>query len=50
MIVLGAILLVIGFIVGLPLVWTIGVVLILAGLVLALVGRTHPVGGRAHWY
>lgn len=50
MIVLGAILLVIGFILSIPLVWTIGVVLILAGAVLALVGRTRPIGGRAHWY
>lgn len=51
MIVLGLILLVIGFLAGISILWTIGIVLVVAGLVLALVGRTgRKVGGRAHWY
>jgi hypothetical protein len=51
MVVLGAILLVIGFIAKISILWTIGIVLVVVGLVLALVGRTgRKVGGRAHWY
>jgi hypothetical protein len=51
MIVLGAILLIIGFIADISILWTIGLVLIVVGAVLALLGRTgRKVGGRAHWY
>jgi hypothetical protein len=51
MIVLGVILLVIGFIIGIPVLYTIGIVLALAGVVLAILGGTgRRVGGRAHWY
>lgn len=51
MIVLGVILLVIGFIASIPILWTIGIVLVVVGLVLAVLGRTgRKVGGRAHWY
>lgn len=51
MIVLGVILLIVGFIVGIPVLWTIGIILALAGVVLAVVGGTgRKVGGRAHWY
>ena len=51
MIVLGVILLIIGFVVGIPILWTIGVILALAGVVLAVLGGTgRRVGGRAHWY
>jgi hypothetical protein len=51
MIVLGAILLIIGFIANISILWTIGLVLIVVGLVLAVLGRTgRKVGGRAHWY
>ena len=38
MIVLGVILLLIGLLVGIPVLWTIGVVLVVIGLVLALLG------------
>jgi hypothetical protein len=48
---LGVILLVIGFIIGIPVLWTIGIVLLVAGLILAVLGGTgRKVGGRAHWY
>lgn len=48
---LGVILLVIGFIVGIPVLWTIGIVLAVVGLILAVVGGTgRKVGGRAHWF
>jgi len=50
-IVLGVILLVIGFIVGIPVLYTIGIVLAVAGAVLAILGGTgRRIGGRAHWY
>lgn len=51
LIVLGAILLIIGFIAGISILWTIGLVLIVAGAILAILGGTgRRVGGRAHWY
>jgi hypothetical protein len=51
MIVLGVVLLVIGFLTGIAILWTIGILLVLIGLVLAVVGSTgHAVGGRRHYY
>jgi hypothetical protein len=50
-IVLGVILLVIGLVVGIPVLYTIGIILAIAGLVLAILGGTgRRIGGRAHWY
>ena len=50
MIILGVILLLIGFILAIPAVWTIGIVVLVIGLVLALLGTTgRAVGGR-RWY
>ena len=51
MIILGIILLVIGFITGIALLWTIGIILLLAGLVLALLGSAgRMVGPRRHYW
>lgn len=51
MIVLGVILLIIGFVIGIPVLWTIGIILALAGVALALLGGAgRRIGGRAHWY
>jgi hypothetical protein len=51
MIVLGVICLLLGLLLGVPILWTIGVVLLVIGLVLALLGMAgHAVGGRAHYY
>lgn len=51
MIVLGLILLLIGFLTGISILWTIGIVLVVVGAVLALVGRSgRKVGGRSHWF
>ena len=51
MIVLGVVLLVIGFVTGIPIAWTIGMILLVVGLVLWLLGAMgHPVGGRKHYY
>jgi hypothetical protein len=50
-IVLGVILLIIGFIVGIHILWTIGIVLLVVGVILAVLGGTgRKVGGRAHWF
>jgi hypothetical protein len=50
-IILGVILLIIGFISGIQVLWTIGIALVIIGAVLALLGRTgRSIGGRAHWY
>jgi hypothetical protein len=49
--VLGVILLIIGFLASIPILWTIGIIVLVVGLILALLGRTgRAVGGRAHYY
>jgi hypothetical protein len=51
MIILGVILIVIGFLVGIPVLYTIGIVLALVGVVFAVLGGTgRAIGGRAHWF
>ncbi|WP_199839791.1 MULTISPECIES: DUF6131 family protein [unclassified Streptomyces] len=51
MIVLGVILLIIGFVTGVSILWTIGIVLLLVGVVLLIAGALgHAVGGRRHYY
>ncbi len=51
MIIAGLLLMLIGLLVGVPILWTIGIVLAIVGLVLLLVGRTgRRVGGRAHYW
>jgi hypothetical protein len=51
MIILGVICLVLGFLLAVPILWTIGIVLVVIGLVLALLGMAgHAVGGRSHYY
>lgn len=50
MISLGLILLIIGLVFGVPVLNTIGGLLLVVGLILALIGRSTPVLGRAHWY
>jgi hypothetical protein len=48
---LGVILLIVGFVIGIPFLWTIGVILLLIGLVLWVAGAAgHAVGGRRHYY
>jgi hypothetical protein len=50
-IVLGAVLLVIGFIANISILWTIGIILLVVGAVLAVAGSTgRKVGGRRHWF
>ena len=51
MIALGVILLIIGFLASIPILWTIGIILVVIGLVLALLGLMgRAVGGRADYY
>ena len=51
MIVLGIILMIIGFIAGIAPLWTIGLILLIIGAVLSILGSAgRPVGGRKCWY
>lgn len=51
MIVLGIVLLVLGWLLSVGILQTLGIILIVIGVVLFLLGRTgHAVGGRAHWF
>ena len=51
MIVLGIVLLILGYLFAIPLLWTIGIVLIVIGAVLWVLGSVgRPVGGRRYWY
>ena len=51
MIILGIILLVVGFIAKISILWTIGIILLVIGAILAIVGATgRLIGGRKHWY
>jgi len=48
---LGVILLLIGFIANIAILWTIGIILLVVGLLLVLLGNMgRAVGGRRHYY
>jgi hypothetical protein len=50
-IVLGIVLLVVGFLLKIAILWTIGIILLVIGAIVALVGFTgHELAGRRHWY
>ncbi|MFI0990066.1 DUF6131 family protein [Streptomyces exfoliatus] len=51
MIILGIILLVIGFVASISILWTIGIVLVVIGVILWILGAAgHAVGGRRHYW
>jgi Family of unknown function (DUF6131) len=51
MIILGIILLIIGFVAKIAIIWTIGIVVLVLGLIAILLGSIgHPVGGRRHYW
>lgn len=51
MIVLGIVLLIAGFLLKISLLWTIGVIVLVIGLVLTLMGSLgHAIGGRRTYY
>jgi membrane-bound ClpP family serine protease len=51
LIILGVILLIIGFVAKIAILWTIGIVVVVIGAILALLGMAgHAVGGRRHYF
>lgn len=51
MIVLGVVLLLLGYFLVVPILETLGVILLIIGLVLLLLGGIgHPVAGRRYWF
>jgi len=51
MIILGLILLIIGFVAKIAILWTIGIIVLVVGLILALLGSVgRAVGGRRHYW
>ncbi|MGW3512258.1 DUF6131 family protein [Streptomyces sp. NPDC000994] len=51
MIALGVILLILGFVFGISILWTIGIVLLVIGAVLWVLGALgHAIGGRRHYW
>ena len=51
MIVLGILLLIIGFVAKIMIIWTLGIILVVVGAVLVLLGSMgRAVGGRRHYW
>ncbi len=51
MIILGVVLLIVGFLTGISIIWTLGIIALVVGVILAIVGASgRAVGGRAHYW
>lgn len=51
MIVVGLVLLLLGLLLAVPILWTLGVIVLIVGVVLMLLGSTgRAVGGRRHYW
>ena len=51
MIMLGFVLLLIGFLAAIPILWSLGVTVLVIGIILMVLGTLgHAVGGRRHYY
>ncbi|MDT5353887.1 MAG: hypothetical protein QOJ56_2419 [Mycobacterium sp.] len=51
MIVLGIILIVVGYVVPVPILYTLGGILVVVGVILWILGAVgRPVGGRRYWF
>jgi hypothetical protein len=51
MIILGIILLIIGFVAKIAILWSIGIAVLVIGLILLLLGMAgHAIGGRRHYW
>jgi hypothetical protein len=51
MIILGLIILVVGFLLKIAILWTIGIIILVIGLILLLLGAIgHEIGGRRHYW
>ena len=51
MIVLGVVLMLIGFIAAIPILWSVGILIAVVGVILMLLGMAgREIGGRRHYY
>ena len=51
MIILGVVLMLIGFIARIPILWSVGIVVAVVGVILMLLGMAgREIGGRKHYY
>jgi len=51
MIILGVLLMLIGFIAKIPILWSVGIVVAVVGVILMLLGMAgREIGGRRHYY
>jgi len=51
MIVLGIVLLILGYVFTAPILYTLGIVLLVIGAIFFIMGRAgRTIGGRRHWY
>jgi predicted nucleic acid-binding Zn ribbon protein len=51
MIILGIVLLIVAWLAGIPILWTLGIILIVVGVILELLGAVgRPMFGRRHYY
>ncbi len=51
MIIIGLVLMALGFILGVPILWTLGIVVLIIGLVLLVLGSSgRAIGGRNHYW
>jgi hypothetical protein len=51
MIIVGLVLMLIGFVAGIPILWSLGILVAVIGLVLLLLGSAgREVGGRRHYF
>ena len=51
MIILGLILLILGWVLGISILWTIGIIVLIIGIVFLVLGQMgRAVGGRKYWY
>lgn len=51
MVILGIVLLILGYFLGIHLLWAFGVILLVIGVVFWILGSVgRPVGGRRYWY
>ncbi len=51
MITVGLVLLILGFLLGIPFLWSLGVIVLVIGLIFMLLGSTgRAIGGRRHYW
>jgi hypothetical protein len=50
-IVFGVVLMIIGFVAGIAILWTVGLIVAVVGVIFVVSGRAgRQIGGRRHWY